>query len=96
LSALSRWIERGKRQRITCRHTRYPKEIEKTQSFYLVRNWYSFEWTRRLIHCEEVPSWAIISLATTGFTDWKSTAPQWMHEAAAKEGWDRGWNKLPV
>jgi hypothetical protein len=60
------------------------------QAFY--RAWFFFGvrvWSFDLF-AEEVPIWAKAQLSCIGWTDWKSAAPQWMHDEANKNARPRG------
>lgn len=57
-----------------------------SQTFKLHRKWLFIPLPSEVLFYEEVPIWAKAQLSCTGWTDWKSEAPQWMHDAV-KEGW---------
>jgi len=57
-----------------------------TQTFKLHRKWWFIPLPSKVLFYEEIPIWAKAGAACCGYTDWKSAAPQWMHDAV-KEGW---------
>lgn len=89
------WIKQGKKQCVICwrgSHEVYEKgyidtRTVFTQRFNIHRKWYFIPLTPKPIFYEEIPIWAMAGLSCCGYTDWKSDAPQWMHDLNKKREW---------
>lgn len=88
------FIMRTVKKRVLCWHGEHQvKEVGYsetrtvfTQMFKQHRKWFFIPLPSKVLFYEEIPIWAKSQLACCGYTDWKSDAPQWMHNAV-KHGW---------
>ena len=82
------WIRQGKKQCVICWrgcHEVYEQGYSEsrtvfTQKFKIHSKWYFIILPTITIFHEEIPIWAMAGLGCCGYTDWRSDAPQWMHD----------------
>lgn len=83
---LKHFLENGFTSHIQCDRRRYERVavgyidfidvIE--QRFIQIYKWYFFTLKIQVLFSEEIPSWAYLQMVYLGYTDWRSSAPNWM------------------
>jgi len=81
--------------KVVCRQGEYQKKEHGysetrtvfTQTFILRRKWWFIPLPSKVLFSEEIPIWVKATVECFGHTDWRSAAPQWMHDAVKDEEW---------